>query len=173
MTTTPLHPPMPLSARPRPNPCERPLLGNGYTLVELLVVLAIVGILSVISYGVYDQAMLKGRRAEARTALLQLLQQQERYYTQFNTYVAYDQGSTEGDAANFKNHSGDNANGARYLLGAELCKEPDNDLQRCVRAFAEPRGFTDNHCGRLRITSLGVKDALVNSAVSTNAECWK
>jgi type IV pilus assembly protein PilE len=144
----------------------------GFTLLELLVVIAVIGILSAIAFPSYSNAMLKGKRAEGRTAILQLLQQQERYMTQQNVYAEYPMGSISGDGAAFKNYSGDSLQNANYLLTAEKCDSPDNTLQQCVRITATPQ-FSDADCGVLRMTSLGFKDTQSSSGATASAECWK
>ena len=54
---------------------RRPL---GFTLIELMIVLAIVGILSAIAFPSYTKYVAKGKRAEARAALLESAQYMER-----------------------------------------------------------------------------------------------
>ena len=54
-------------------------INSGFTLVEVMIVVAIVGILASIAYPSYQESVRKGRRAQARTALSELVQQQERY----------------------------------------------------------------------------------------------
>ena len=59
----------------------------GMTLVELVVVVGLIAILSVIAVPGYFDYMQRARRTEARTALLRLATNQERFYIQNNTYT--------------------------------------------------------------------------------------
>jgi type IV pilus assembly protein PilE len=61
--------------------------GRGVTLMELMVVVVIVGILAAIAYPSYRQYIARSKRTEARSALLQIATNQERFYLQNNTYT--------------------------------------------------------------------------------------
>ncbi|MBU2711865.1 type IV pilin protein [Zooshikella harenae] len=61
---------------------------NGFSLIELLIVIAIIGIIAAIAYPSYQSHVIKTRRADAQAALLQMSQAMERAYTEAspNTY---------------------------------------------------------------------------------------
>ena len=60
---------------------------RGFSLIELMIVVVIVGILGAIAYPGYQDSMRKSRRADGKTALLQAVQVAERFFTQNNTYA--------------------------------------------------------------------------------------
>lgn len=60
---------------------------GGVTLLELMIVVAIVGILAAISYPSYRAQIIKTHRTDGKTTLMQLSQQLERCYTRFSTYA--------------------------------------------------------------------------------------
>lgn len=161
---------------------------SGFTLMELMIVVAIVGILASIAYPSYVDSVLKGKRAEGRAALADLMQQQERYMTQRNCYLGFTT-SSNGTATAvapspitacggitaatvpLKTFSGDSLANSAYRLSADTC--PDGaggtlSIADCVRVVAEPIK-SDPDVGNLRMTSTGTKDCTGNK---TNL-CWK
>lgn len=137
---------------------------RGFTLVEVMITVAIVAILAAIAYPSYRDQVMKGRRAEGRAALMNLMQQQERFMTQTGSYAAL----TAGEAGRpFKTYSGDSLNQAAYRLGAESC-EGGVPLTTCVRVFAQP-SFNDPEAGRLTLTSTGIRGC----TGSRTETCWR
>ena len=59
---------------------------HGFSLLELLIVMAIVAILLTVAYPAYNSHLLKGRRNQAESQLFYLASQLETYYSQQNTY---------------------------------------------------------------------------------------
>lgn len=142
------------------------VLQSGFTLIELMITVAIIGLLASIAVPSYQDSVRKSKRAEGRAALVNLMQQQERYLGQRGTYAAFTNGTGEG--ANFKVFSGDNASGAAYLLTAGTCPSPNDNLRTCVLLTAVNQ-FTDAEAGNLTLTSSGTKSC---SGTKTSV-CWK
>jgi len=61
---------------------------SGFTLVEILIVVALVAILVTLAIPSFENSIRKSRRADAQTALIQFTVAAERIYTQSNSYTA-------------------------------------------------------------------------------------
>ncbi|MGJ7508957.1 type IV pilin protein [Variovorax sp. GT1P44] len=120
---------------------------HGFTLIELMIVVAVVAVLGAIAFPSYMDSVRKGWRTEARTALMQEMQQQERFYTQRGKYRT----------APFKESSGDSDAGSKYDIAVDAC-EGQKDAGQCVRLTARLRsGFTDTDVGNIWLESTGTK----------------
>ena len=61
---------------------------KGFTLIELMIVVAVISILAAIAYPSYQNSVKKERRGDAKGALEGLAQAMERHFTANNTYLA-------------------------------------------------------------------------------------
>ena len=60
---------------------------RGFTLIELMIAVVVVSILTGVAISAYTFQIAKSRRADAKTALLDLAARQERFFTTNNTYT--------------------------------------------------------------------------------------
>jgi type IV pilus assembly protein PilE len=152
---------------------------RGFTLIELMITVAIIGILAAIAYPAYTGSVLKGRRAEGRTALTELLQQQERYLTQTGSYMTFAAGATGANGTTqagggatipFRTSSADSSSDAAYDMAAAACAAASGvlALNECVQLSAVPRR-TDTEAGTLTLRSTGLKSC---NGTKTSV-CWR
>lgn len=136
---------------------------QGFSLIELMIVVAIVGILAGIAYPSYQNYVLRSGRADGQAKLMEILQAQERFYSQNQTYTVNlgVGGLGYGVAVNAAVASDER----RYNITAAAC---GGSIARCVVLTASRVGaqLQDNECGNLTLDSRGTKGA-------ANLErCW-
>jgi len=136
---------------------------QGVTLMELMIVVAVIGILAAIAYPTYMSQVREGRRTDAQSMLLRVLQREERNYTRNNTYT---KDLTDLDFSKGKDLPTENE---FYLVNADTC-DAKTSLDQCVSVTATPQGQqTADDCGSLTVNSRGQKSV---SGAKTVAECW-
>ncbi|MGE3349749.1 MAG: type IV pilin protein [Ramlibacter sp.] len=81
---------------------------KGFTLIELMVAVAVVGILAAIAYPSYQNAMVKNRRAAAQAFLADVAQRQQLFLTDNRSYASAISGlnaTTPSDVSKYYNVS--------------------------------------------------------------------
>lgn len=138
---------------------------RGFTLIELMIALAIVAILAAIAYPSYREQVARGRRSEAQIALLDAAQWMERLYTLSNQY---NQTST-GDGITASALPQPNARTLEaYTLGFAT-GQPTATGFTLTMTPKTSGPMAGDRCGTFSLTNQGAKD--VSGAAGINA-CW-
>jgi type IV pilus assembly protein PilE len=142
---------------------------KGFSLIELMIVLAIMAVLAALAYPSYAETVRRSKRVEAQIAMVEVLQQEDRYREEHRVYAAFS--AAEGGAGPFRWWSGSSAARSAYEIDAYPC--PDAGLEQCVVVRARPgtervdRQFREPECGVLTVDTAGRQ-----SASGTSASCW-
>lgn len=133
------------------------LQDRGFSLIELLITLAIIGILASIAYPSYRNHIIKANRTDAQTKLLEILGKQQNYFGRNLTYTT----SLKTDLA----YSADPllTKDGNYSIAASVCAAPyDVNLTGCVLLTATAKGSQVSD-GNLTINSAGQKTRAGNN----------
>jgi type IV pilus assembly protein PilE len=141
---------------------------GGFTLIELMIAVAVVALLTAVALPAYQEHINKGKRAEGQAALQRAIQLQERNYTVNATYTT-DLASLYGIGGAVR--SGEDAISGRYTLTAIDNAANCTDLTLCVTVQAVPVApWSDANCGTLTLNTTGVK---TESGDKDLAYCWR
>ncbi len=143
---------------------RNPITRSGFTLIELMIVVVIIGVLAAIAYPSYQSYTLRMKRSDAKIVLHALDNRQEKFYAMCNTYA----GSVTGA---FPTKSSDCSTGG---LGMSTTSEKGYYTMSITGASAS--GYTlqaqavsgksqanDTGCTILKLISSGTKEP---------AGCW-
>lgn len=125
---------------------------KGFTLIEILIVVVIVGIIMAIAIPNYSKYVKKSKRADGQAGLMAELHAQERQFSGSGTYTARTTTSEEG----------------HYSITAAACSGSGLDV--CVSLTAAPQGgHANDECGSLVINSKHEKS---RTGTLPMDQCW-
>lgn len=126
---------------------------QGFTLLELMIVVAIIGILASIAYPSYQESVASGKRVDAQGHLLSLAQHMERHFTENGSYTTavlpYNEAPKDGAAKNY-----------------DLLILPSSTAAVSYTLRASPKNsMAGDRCGDMTIDNIGRK-------VAGDLDCW-
>lgn len=132
--------------------------------MELLIVVAIMGVLASLALPAYNNSVLRSARSEAKSELLQVASDQERYFSNFNTYVN-DATPLNTPVVAARNRTTQNG---LYSISVAACGT--GTLANCFVATATAQGDqTADSCTTLTVSNTGARGATGD----TTEECWQ
>ena len=144
---------------------------KGFTLIELMITVAVIGILAAIAYPSYTQYVQRARRSEAKAVLLQDATILERNFTMANRYDN-----------TFNNGTGTATSGLIilqspvsgtlvYNITVTFATTPATDFT--LTATPSPTGsMAADACGAFTLTNAGLQGAAGVTTGAIVAECW-
>jgi type IV pilus assembly protein PilE len=141
---------------------------KGFSLIELMLVLIIVGIFINITYPSYRDAITRARRSDGQTALVELANRLEDYYSLHHTY----QNATLGTGKDTDVLSSKNSSQNWYTLIIAMQTEANFIIHAVPR---NAQAINDKSCQTLTVNNFGVKGIIPGPSgapIGTIAQCW-
>jgi type IV pilus assembly protein PilE len=149
---------------------------TGFTLLELMIVVAIIGVITAIAIPSYQESVQKSRRAEARGQLLEVAQYLQRFYSQNDSFSTDRSGAATAipSALAMVPRTADAGNQAydiSFTTAAPGSENPSITAFK-IQAVRKANGpMATDKCGDFVVDNTGARSVL--KASDSVANCWK
>lgn len=134
----------------------------GFTLIELMLVVVVIGILAAIAFPAYQDYLVRARLEDGKSKALEVAQRLERYYSEQLTYV------TDLSKLGYSTSASVASDGGHYLI--TVTANDNSNIKSSFKVIATPQGrqaTKDSKCGILYMTSDNVR-----STQKGGSSCW-
>lgn len=142
---------------------------KGFTLVEVMIVVAIIAIIAAIAVPSYNDSVIRSKRAIGKGELLEVLTRQEQHFINNKAYATTLTALGYGADPYFISEQGDEvaATGAIYEIGLA---DGASATAFTIEATPQNAQADDTDCGTLQISNTGLKT--ISGGTSSAAACW-
>ena len=144
--------------------------GRGFTLLELVIALAIVAVLASIATPAYRGYILRANRSDGRAALLALAAAQEKFYLQCNVYTAILDVAHENTCSPPSLRFATTSERGYYML--EVTGADASAWTATATAVSGTPQARDRACWMLRLDSTGARTSSASDGAPGEASCW-
>ncbi len=135
--------------------------GAGFTLIELMIVVAVIGVLAAIAYPNYREYVMKSNRSDAKASLTRSAQELTRCFTSFNRYDHDDCAEAALYDAAYASAEG------YYALTGVI-----NATTFVLTATTTGTQVGDTNCKTFQLSNTGARSAATSTATDSTARCW-
>ncbi len=129
---------------------------RGFTLIELMIVVAVVAILATIALPAYNDSVRKGKRSDAKAGLMDAASRLEQFYLDNKSYTI--------DMTKLGYSAANNVDTSDKYYKMTVAAGSCGNISTCYIISTVPQGGqASDSCGTLTVNSLGIK---------TPSECW-
>lgn len=136
---------------------------RGFTLVELMVVVAIIAIISMLAYPSYITQVQRANRSDARVALNDVVQRQERFFLLNRAYAS---------TFTALSYASNTPNSPENKYSLTLNRPNATTYTVSATGIAGTTQASDLTCARLSLDQRGTRSAVDSAGNDSTASCW-